>query len=182
MTGAQLVSHAQTTAPDTLLHYTMQPVEITAAREWANDTVWYRYTQTKYYVTTILPYVNEAIKLHNELQSVPGKKKERKSLMNKREDELKERYRDEMKGLNETQGVLIVKLIARQTGENIYDLLSEYKNTLYATKWLGWSRLHGFNINKKYNPDEEILLENIMDDLGYPLPDFYKQRVILTSN
>lgn len=177
-----LLSTAAIAQTDTLLHYTMQPVEITAQREWANDTVWYRHTQTKYYVTTILLYVNEAIKLHNELKNFSGTRKETKQLINRREDELKERYKKELKALNETQGVLIIKLVARQTGENLFDLMSEYKNSFYATKWLTWSRIHGFNINKSYNPDDEILLENVMESLGYPLPSFYKERVILTSN
>ncbi len=140
----------------------------------------------KYYVTTILPYVQEAVTLHNELEEKTNKatisRKERKAYVRKREDELREKFDAEVKALNETQGVLMVKLIARQTGVNIYDMLIKYKNRLAATKWLGWARLHGFNLNRKYNPDEHIMLENIMDELGYPLPYFYEERQILTAN
>lgn len=177
---------AQQSAPDTQWHVTMQPIDIKAEREWANDTVAYRYNQMKYYVTTVLPYVKLVTDLNSELETKASRekmsRKQRKAYVSMREDELKSNYEPEVKKLNETQGVLMVKLIARQTGLNIYNMLSEYKNTVYATKWLAWSRLHGFNINKHYNPDDEIMLENIMEDLGYPLPGFYKEKLILTSN
>jgi len=163
----------------------MDTVLIKAQRAWANDTVRYRYNQTKYYVTTVLPYVNEAVKLYNELETRTGDgagRKERRAFVKNREAELKQRFNAEIKGLNETQGVLLVKLVARQTGMNIYDMLQEYKGGLAATKWLAWGRLNGFNLGRKYNPDNEIMLENIMEELGYPLPGFYGQRQIISSN
>lgn len=163
----------------------MKPVEITAAHEWANDTVRYRYNQMKYYVTTILPYVHAATALNNELQqkiNSNASRKERKALVKAREEALKSKYGADVKKLNETQGALMIKLVARQTGVNIYDMLDEYKGLVFATKWLAWGRLNGFNINKRYNPDDNIMLENVMEDLGYPLPSFYKEKIILTSN
>lgn len=179
-------SVAQNADVDTQWHVNMAPVTITAERAWANDTVQYRYNQMKYYVTTVMPYVNEAVALQQELEAkIAGEqlsRKERKQLVKKREEALKARYEDEVKKLNETQGVLMIKLIARQTGVNIYDMLSEYKNPLAATKWLGWARLHGFNINKRYDPDKEPILENIMESLDYPLPSFYEERIIQSSN
>jgi hypothetical protein len=40
-------------------------------------------------------------------------------------------------------------------------------------KWQAWARLHGFNLARKYHPEEEPDLERIMRNLGYPLPRFY---------
>lgn len=185
-TCASYTATAQGGIPDTQLHVTMKPVSITAKRKWANDTVRYRYNQMKYYVTTVLPYVQEAVNLYNDLEAKTNTegigRKERKKYVQKREDELRDKFDAEVKALNETQGVLMVKLIARQTGVNIFDIMLEYKNRLAATKWQGWARLHGFNLNKRYNPDEHIMLENIMEELGYPLPYFYEEREILTAN
>lgn len=177
---------AQGWVPDTQLHVTMKPISIIAKRKWANDTIRYKYNQMKYYVTTVLPYVHEAVDLYNDLEAKTNTegigRKERKKYVQKREDELREKFDAEVKALNETQGVLMVKLIARQTGVNIFDILLEYKNRLAATKWQGWARLHGFNLNRRYNPDDNIMLENIMEELGYPLPYFYEEREILTAN
>jgi hypothetical protein len=182
----QLTTAAQNNSPvTTLWHVTMDTLQVNAQRAWANDTVRYRYNQMKYYVTTVLPYVNEAVLLHKELEAKTAEglgRKERKAFVQQREDELRQKFDAEVKALNETQGVLMVKLIARQTGVNIHDMLKEYKNRFEATKWLAWGKLHGFNLGRKYNPDNEIMLENIMEDLGYPLPGFYEEKQILTAN
>ncbi|HTM66789.1 MAG TPA: DUF4294 domain-containing protein, partial [Flavipsychrobacter sp.] len=94
---------------------------------------------------------------------------------------LRVQFEDKVKTLNETQGVLLIKLIARQTGVNIYSILQEFKNPLTAIKWQAWARMNGFNLNKKYNPKEEVLLEQVMLSLGYDLPDFYEHKETATA-
>ncbi len=145
--------------------------------KWLNDTDRYRYNQMKYYVTTILPYMNEATKLFKELD---GELKSR--TMNKRawrkyvktkEEEIRTEFEDRVKQLNVTQGKLLVKLIARQTELNIYKMLKEFRSPLTAVKWQAWSKLNGLNLDRKYQPDEEATLESIMYELGYPLPVGY---------
>lgn len=171
---------------DTQLHVSMKPVQVKAKRQWENDTVRYHYNQTKYYITTILPYLNEAVAMHNELQARLAEgdmsRREKKQFLKEKEDAFRQKFDAEIKELNETQGTLLVKLVARQTGENIYGMLQEYKNTIAAAKWLVWARVHGFNLNKEYNPDEEPMLENIMVSLDYPLPDLYYTEERLTAN
>lgn len=181
-----VIAHAQAFVPDTQLRYRMREVEIRDKRTWQNDTVRYRYNQMKYYVTTVLPYVNEAVILQKELDEKTAteglSRKERRNFVRSKEALLKQRFDAEVKALNETQGVLMIKLIGRQTGVNIYDILQEYKNTWAATKWQTWALMNGFNLKKKYNPDDNIMLENIMEELDYPLPPFYRQKQILSAN
>lgn len=152
-------------------------VNINTQRNWSNDTIRYQYNQMKYYVTTILPYLNAASSIMEELnqkeQNPNISKRERKAFVNTKEDEIRRRFENEISALNETQGVLLVKLIARQSGANIYSKMETYKNALYAMRWQAWARFHGFNLNKKYDPFEEPMLEHIMQSLGYPLPAKY---------
>lgn len=157
--------------------YCVQLKEVRVKAKWLNDTDRYHYNQMKYYVTTVMPYVNAATKLFNEINDKiqsddPGKREKRK-FINGKEDELRNTFEDKVKSLNVTQGVLLVKLIARQTNTNIYAILREFKNPLTAVKWQGWALMHGMNLDKKYNPDDEPTLESIMDELGYPLPTGY---------
>ena len=81
----------------------------------------------KYYVKTILPYLDEAVQLFKELDAKindpNASKKETKAFVKAKEQILKERFDDEIKELNETQGVLLIKLIARQTHVNVYGIL-----------------------------------------------------------
>ena len=162
---------------DTALVYKLPNVNVNTTRNWENDTIRYRYNQMKYYVTTILPYLNAATKAMNELNTKEQdnniSKRERKDFVNQKEDEITNRYQKEIAALNETQGVLLIKLIARQSGENIYGKMEEYKNPFYAFKWQLWAKLHGFNLNKRYDPNDEPMLEHIMQGLGYPLPEVY---------
>ncbi len=158
---------------DTLYTYNLREVNVTGTRKWANDTAAYRYNQLKYYVTIVMPYVHAATKtfqeIKNETAAAGISKKQRKQIVNSHEDALRSQFEDKVRSLNETQGVLIVKLIARQTGVNIYSILQDFKNPLTAIKWQAWARLHGVNLNKKYDPADEPLLEMVMNSLGYPI-------------
>ncbi len=169
--------NAMAQSADTALSFTLPRVTVDAKRNWANDTVQYKYNQMKYYVTTILPYLNAATTMMEELnrkeQDPSISKRERKDFVNRKEEEIRSRFENEISQLNETQGVLLVKLIARQSGENIYGKMEEYKNTFYAMKWQTWARFHGFNLNRRYDPYEEPMLEHIMQSLGYELPAKY---------
>lgn len=162
---------------DTALSFRLPIVTVDAKRNWENDTIRYRYNQMKYYVTTILPYLNAATAMMDELNEQEHNpnisKRARKNFVSEKEQEIRDRFENEISKLNETQGVLLVKLIARQSGENIYAKMEEYKNTFYAMKWHAWARFHGFNLNKKYDPYDEPMLEHIMQSLGYELPAKY---------
>jgi hypothetical protein len=165
---------------DTIYTATMQEVQI--KDKFLNDTARYRYNQMKYYVKSVLPYVNAATTLFNELDAKlnqPGiSKAEKRKYVASKEDLLRTQFEDKVKSLNSTQGALIMKLVARQTGVNIYNILSEFKNPLTAMKWQGWAKLNGANINRKYHPEEEAMLEDIMESLGYSLPSFYNNSTV----
>lgn len=162
---------------DTQWHVSMPTAKVASKLEWENDTVRYHYNQMKYYVKTILPYLNEATQLFTEIDTFINNeaisKKERRAFVKEKEQLLKVRFEDEIKKLNETQGVLLIKLIGRQTGINIYQILKDFKNPVAAGKWQAWAIVHGFNLNKKYHPIDEPWLERIMESLDYPLPEFY---------
>jgi hypothetical protein len=151
--------------------------EFKVTARWKNDTDRYRYNQEKFYVTIILPYLNAATQLFKDVNAKanePGiSRRERRQYINSREDEMREQFEDKVKKLNTTQGVLLVKLIARQTEANIYHILQEFKNPLTAVKWQAWARMNGMNLDKRYDPEREPRLELIMDELGYPLPSSY---------
>jgi hypothetical protein len=169
---------------DTVLMVKLKEVRVTDTRKWENDTVRYHFNQTRYYVQTILPYLNAATRVFKQIDQTVNSnagRKEKRKFVNAKEDELRVQFEDKVKALNETQGVLLIKLIARQTGVNIYSILQEFKNPFTAIKWQAWARIHGFNLNKRYDPKEEVLLEQVMMSLGYDLPDFYEHKETATA-
>jgi hypothetical protein len=170
---------------DTVLLVRLNEVEVKDIGKWKNDTLRYQFNQTRYYVQTILPYLTATTRLFGELnekimdEGIHGRDK-RKYIASK-EKELKREFEDKVKSLNTTQGVLLMKLIGRQTGANIYSMLNEFKNPLTAMKWLLWAKLNGFDLNKRYRPEDEELLEAVMFSLDYPLPDFYTSGATAVS-
>ena len=164
---------AQGVKQDTIYAANLKEVSIKA--RWKNDTERYRYNQMKFYVTTVLPYVNAATILFNDIHAKTEtlSRRERKKYIASKQGELSTQFEDKLKALNVTQGKLLVKLIARQTNLNIYKIVAEVKNPIVAIKWQAWAGLNGMNLDRKYHPEDEPDLENIMYELGYPLPQSY---------
>ena len=171
---------AQQPVRDSALLVRLPEIEVTANRIWENDTVRYRYNQTKYYVQTVLPYLQAATSafqdVNSQIQSGALRRRDRRQLVQQQEALLRSRFEDKLRDLNTTQGVLLVKLIARQTGLNLYQIISELKGGFAAMKWQGWARINGLNLNRKYDPNDEPVLEHIMRGLGYPLPASYARE------
>ncbi len=169
-------ANAQTIA-DTAYTIKLKEVDITADRNWTDDNARYRYNQMRFYVTTILPYLDAATKMFTEINTKLAdpnlSRKDRKQYIDSREEEMRTKFEDKVAALNITQGILLTRLISRQTGVNVYQMALEMKNPFKAIKWQTWARLNGLNLNQKYNPANEPDLEHIMEGLGYPLPSFY---------
>lgn len=174
-----LLGRAQSSVgvPDTAILWRIPETEVKSTQLWDNDTSRYRYNQLKYYVKTILPYLNAATATVAEVDSRLGSLRgaERRRYIASKDRAIREQFEDRVKSLNVTQGVLLIKLIGRQTGANLYDIIRETKGGITALKWQAWARLHGLNIAKPYNPAAEPQLERIMRSLGYDLPAFYAQ-------
>jgi len=182
--GGPLLSSGQNMGGYMLDTVYMLP-EANVRAQFANDTDRYRYNQMKYYVTTILPYMNAATDLFRDIDAKVHEpelsRKDKRRYINEREDEMRHNFEEKVKQLNVTQGTLLVKLIARQTELNLYKILQEFKNPLVAVKWQAWARVNGFNLDRKYDPEKEKTLELIMEDLGYPLPAGYRQALYLSG-
>lgn len=148
-----------------------------SVKAWRSEMDRYHYNQTKYYITTILPYVNATTQLFKEINAKADdpnvSRREYKAFIAAKQDQMKTEFEDKIKALNVTQGGLLVKLIARQTNLNLYKMIADVKNPFVAMKWQSWALVNGMNLDKKYHPEDEPMLEKIMAELGYPLPASY---------
>ncbi len=168
-------ANAQTPVDDTVMLK-----EVSVKARWKNDTERYHYNQMKFYVKTILPYMNATTAIFKQVQQKSDdpnvSRRERRQFIASKQDELRTQFEDKIKALNVTQGGLLVKLIARQTNLNVYKMVSEVKNPIVAIKWQMWALANGMNLDKMYHPEDEPDLENIMYELGYPLPESYAKN------
>ncbi|MCF6170160.1 MAG: DUF4294 domain-containing protein [Bacteroidales bacterium] len=109
-------------------------------------------------VKRVYPYARlAAIQLHwydRELVEAQNDR-ERRKIMKKAEKEIKERYGGELRKLNFSQGLILIKLIDRETGETSYDLVEGLRGSFTAFFYQAFARLWGYNLKIKYDPDGE---------------------------
>lgn len=118
------------------------------------------------YVT--YPYARRAGLVINDinikLEGIKDKSK-RKEYIKTREKELKKEFTDPLTNLSIYQGKVLMKLINRQTGNNCYELIDEYKGSLSARFWQTVAFFFHSSLKQPYNPQgtdkemEEIVQE-----------------------
>jgi hypothetical protein len=106
------------------------------------------------YVT--YPYARKAGIIMNEINAkTAGMKneKERKKYIKSREKELKKEFADPLSELSVYQGKVLMKLINRQTGNNCYDIIKEYKGGFTARFWQTVAFFFNSNLKQPYDPN-----------------------------
>jgi len=119
------------------------------------------------YVT--YPYAISASKVMNQinlqLANVNDKAK-RKAVIKSREKELKTQFGDKIQQLSVYQGKVLMKLIYRETGNNCYEIIEEYKGTINAAVWQTVALLFGSNLRQNYDPrGADANMEQIVQDV-----------------
>ncbi len=150
---------------DTFAVCTLQEVVVVTKRTFASQTDQYRYNQLKRNIMIVYPYAKEAGALYrdiNEQFNALDKKKEQKRIVKEKEKELDDLYENSLKNLTVTQGDILVKLIARETGMSVYDLIKEFKNPMSAFYWNKLSALYGYSLKQDYDPQEQRDIEMIV--------------------
>lgn len=106
-------------------------------------------------VKKVYPYARLAgIKLNEFDAMMAGlSDKEQRKLYKRAEEELKAEFGDELKGLTFTQGRILLKLVDRETGNPTYHIVRELRGSFVAFFWQNLSRLFGYNLKEKYEPE-----------------------------
>lgn len=104
------------------------------------------------YVT--YPYARKAGAIINEINAklagVTDKEK-RKKYLKTREKELKKEFADPLSNLSVYQGKVLMKLINRQTGNNCYDIIKEYKGGFTARVYQTVAFFFNSNLKQPYD-------------------------------
>lgn len=104
------------------------------------------------YVT--YPYAREASRIINFInrRTLGMPERNRKEFIKQQEQELKNAFGDRVTSLSVYQGKVLMKLINRQTGVNVYDILKEYKGGLNARFWQTVAFVFGSTLKQPYDP------------------------------
>jgi hypothetical protein len=91
------------------------------------------------------------------------KKKVQQEVVDKAEKEIMNEFEKEVKKLTVTQGIILVKLIDRETGRTSYEVIKDLKGGIPAFFWQGIARIFGNNLKANYDPDgEDFMIEDIV--------------------
>lgn len=137
----------------------------------------------RYNVYKVYPYAITAAyvlnKVDNEMD-IQTRKRDKKRYLKEVEKEMNSRFKGELKNLSMTQGKILVKLINRQTGREVYDIIKEVKGGFNARIYQTTAFFFDNNLKKQYDPygddkDIEMIVKEIegnqyLQNQKLPLP------------
>ena len=115
-------------------------------------------------VVKMYPYAQYCKELLNEFNQdlmKLDKKRKRNKLGRKTHKQLKEDFKYVVLNMTETDGEVLMKLIHKETGMTVYDILEIYRGTSNAKYWSLFSKAFSQDLHATYDPKEDWIIETI---------------------
>lgn len=143
------------------------------------------YNRLRNAVYVTYPYARTAGTLLNDinakLEGVTDKSQRRQIIMS-REKELKKQFNDPITNLSVYQGKVLMKLINRETGNNCYEIIKEYRGSFSARVYQTVAFFFNSNLKQPYDPkNDDAVIESFVHEVqrSYSLPETSKRTDIL---
>ena len=102
--------------------------------------------------------------LNERLESIDSKRA-RKKYVKRLQKYMEEEFTKELKKLTRTEGQILVKLVNRQTGKTMFELIKEYRSGWRAFWYNNTARLFDISLKEVYDPinvEEDYWIEDIL--------------------
>jgi hypothetical protein len=160
-----VITRALVEGSDTLPVIDLPEVRVYEKRDFEYLYLKRRYRRMIRNVKKAYPYARiaaeELKKLDDHLLTLKDEK-EQKAYINQAEKEIMGRFEKEVRRLTVSQGIILVKLIDRETGRTSYQVIRELKGGFTAFFWQGIARIFGNNLKTEYDPEGQ---DKIMEDI-----------------
>ena len=130
------------------------------------------------------PYAIRAAEIINQIDENTEdikKKKYKKRYLKKKEEILREQFEENLKKLTKTQGRYMVRLINRETGNTVYNIIKEYKSGLNAMFWQLIAKKFNSDLKSEYQPENiesiDYEIELIVEGLHPTYVQVIKQQI-----
>ena len=127
------------------------------------------WTRLRNAVYVTYPYARRAGMIMNDMNAklaLLSDEKERKTYIQSREKELKKEFTTPLEQLSIYQGKILMKLINRQTGNNCYDIIKEYRGGFTARFWQTVAFFFESNLKQPYDPKgDDKAIESIVEEV-----------------
>jgi len=89
--------------------------------------------------------------------------KERQEWINQAEKDIMNQFEKDVRRLTVSQGIILVKLIDRETGRTSYQVIKDLKGGITAFFWQGIARIFGNNLKAEYDAEgDDKVIEDIV--------------------
>jgi len=151
---------------DTIPLLDLKMVPIYPPIEFKNKREERKYDRLHRYVVKVYPYAEvagEMLRYFDDTLRSFKTEHAKKRYLKSVEEQLKEEFGDELKKLTIKQGIILVKLIDRETGNTSYELIKQLRGSFSAFIWQSLARLFGSNLKLEYDPyGEDYMIEDIV--------------------
>jgi hypothetical protein len=128
-----------------------------------------KWTRLRNAVYVTYPYALKAAVVFNDINkhiSGMSSRGDIHTYINSREKELKKEFSDPLMNLSIYQGKVLMKLINRETGNNVYEILKEFKGGFNARFWQTVAFFFGTNLKLPYDAKgDDAELESIVKEV-----------------
>ena len=126
------------------------------------------YQRLKQKVIKLYPYALLAKKIYENSSQEMSKlesNKEKRKFKKEKEKELRQRFENEIKGLYDTDGPVLVKLIHRETGKTCHELVKEIKGGFNVFFYQIVAKRYGYSLKETFDPEKDRDIENMVQFL-----------------
>lgn len=151
---------------DTLILANLDDVSITSLRKFDSDADYRKYQKFRRYAVKVFPYAKEAIRIFREVEyaSEHLSKKEKKKKIKQLEKELKAEFEEPLKKFTKLQGKIMIKMIEKETGHSMYNLMKSLRGRFTAFYWNQFSKLYSYNLKEGYQIGKYEILDAVLQD------------------
>ena len=142
---------------DTIPVVLLEDVWIEEDRKTRSKRYQRRWNKLMRNVVKTYPYARTAGELIKEYEyelSQMSSSRDQNYYLERAEESLKREFEGEIRNMTISQGVVLIKLIDRETGRTSFDLIKELKSSFTAFMWQTVARFFGTNLKDEFNPLE----------------------------
>lgn len=143
-----------------------------------------KYNRLRNAVYVTYPFARKAGIIMNEMNARLASisdKQERKKYIKTKESVLRRDFTDPLTNLSVYQGKVLMKLINRETGNNCYEIIKEYKGGLTARVYQTVAFFFNSNLKQPYNEkNEDAVIEKLVKEVQrmYGYQDIRRHDVV----
>ncbi len=130
---------------------------------------WESFQRLRRNVYLVYPLAREAARIVREVDAerarLGQKSRDYKVYQKRLKRELFAQYEPLFKEMTVSQGILLIRLIHRETGLDAYSLVKDYLGGLQARFWQTVAQLYGSDLKLTYDPQSEPLIEAVIQEI-----------------